>query len=557
MMHKHPQGEADREARQEQEEQMRQHFAATQVQAVARGKMARKLHARLEDDKLAGKRRTASKRSLYSQMSTYSKSKDEEGTPRNNLEAEEEEEEEKEPEPPDDVELARLTAEEAAGQAQEAAEARSRGMQAANKARQLVLKARDLVSKAKKEMEKEKTAEAEHYAKETEDNINLVRRQSDDAHQAAAEALDWLQEFRKTVESLKSNVDAKATEAEEKAEAQKAADAHVLKAKKARKKIAIAIEDARLAKKAAAHALDESQKMAGISKEVQANEKAATDAVADADLRASEALKMIDEAGELAAEARRHAVAAKASDQARADLWIGEDNEAKRTGFSAPYPSDALRDDDDLAQHDTQKVLCRLTPRTIRLLSELRSCDVLWPHTGNGRRIVAPVGLAETRKLLHDPMASRNGDLVMQSHDGPYEFHVVMKGPRGTPYEPAALSMNVEFLGLWPAEAPRVRFLSPVYHCNVGEDGAIQPEALEAHLGPWKLQTTVFEVLGAISALICAPVPEAPARPELAALLQDDPAQYTAGIREYAREYPALNLASLLEGLRAQQSARN
>lgn len=100
-------------------------------------------------------------------------------------------------------------------------------------------------------------------------------------------------------------------------------------------------------------------------------------------------------------------------------------------------------------------------------------------------------------------------------------------GPSGTPYEGGVFFLSVDFPGDYPAKPPAIKFLTKIYHMNVGEDGAIQLDVLGDH---WSPALTVAKVLWSVVALLHDPNPgPTPAlRQDLADLYTSSPAKYAA-----------------------------
>merc|ERR1712107_974442 len=95
-------------------------------------------------------------------------------------------------------------------------------------------------------------------------------------------------------------------------------------------------------------------------------------------------------------------------------------------------------------------------------------------------------------------------------------WSAALRGPRGTPYEGGAFWLGLQLPSAWPAEPPRVRFVTPIYHCNVRENGELIP-TLPRSLGTWSSHRTIFCFLAALVELLCVPDTAEVARPELAA----------------------------------------
>ena len=70
----------------------------------------------------------------------------------------------------------------------------------------------------------------------------------------------------------------------------------------------------------------------------------------------------------------------------------------------------------------------------------------------------------------------------------------VMQGPKGSVYENGIFFLLVSFPPTYPSEAPRIRFLTEIYHMNVSrETGRFQTEWLCSQWAPSISMTQVFQ----------------------------------------------------------------
>lgn len=70
----------------------------------------------------------------------------------------------------------------------------------------------------------------------------------------------------------------------------------------------------------------------------------------------------------------------------------------------------------------------------------------------------------------------------------------VIQGPKGSVYENGVFFLLISFPPTYPYEAPRVRFLTEIYHMNVSrETGRFQSEWLCSQWNPSNNMTQVFQ----------------------------------------------------------------
>jgi len=46
-------------------------------------------------------------------------------------------------------------------------------------------------------------------------------------------------------------------------------------------------------------------------------------------------------------------------------------------------------------------------------------------------------------------------------------WKILLIGPFGTPYELGTFILYLQFTENYPNEPPKIRFLTPIYHCNI------------------------------------------------------------------------------------------
>lgn len=82
-------------------------------------------------------------------------------------------------------------------------------------------------------------------------------------------------------------------------------------------------------------------------------------------------------------------------------------------------------------------------------------------------------------------------------------WEVSFDGPKDTPYEGRVLEIDVKFPGEYPFKAPRIQFLTPVYHPNVKFGGVVSPEALGEN--EWKPNLRFVNMLNRLLDLLAKP----------------------------------------------------
>jgi len=107
-------------------------------------------------------------------------------------------------------------------------------------------------------------------------------------------------------------------------------------------------------------------------------------------------------------------------------------------------------------------------------------------------------------------------------------------GPKDTPYEGGVFNLNIEFTDEYPFVAPKIYFVTPIYHCNINKRGGICLDILNKN---WSPALTIGKVLISICSLLAEPNPEDPLVPAIAELLKKNKDVHDANARDYTLQF--------------------
>ncbi len=113
-----------------------------------------------------------------------------------------------------------------------------------------------------------------------------------------------------------------------------------------------------------------------------------------------------------------------------------------------------------------------------------------------------------------------------------WEGHII--GPENTPYAGGKFKMSIKFTEKYPFEAPKVIFLTYIYHPNINKDGQICLDLLKKQ---WAPALTIQKLLLSIMSLLAAPNSDDPLVPEIAHLHKFDNLKFQQNAVKYTKDY--------------------
>ena len=113
-------------------------------------------------------------------------------------------------------------------------------------------------------------------------------------------------------------------------------------------------------------------------------------------------------------------------------------------------------------------------------------------------------------------------------------FNIAIAGPVGTPYESGIFRLELFLPGEYPMIAPKVRFLTKIYHPNIDRLGRICLDILK---DKWSPALQIRTVLLSIQALLSAPNPDDPLNNEAADRWKTNEPEALKQAREWTRRF--------------------
>lgn len=134
--------------------------------------------------------------------------------------------------------------------------------------------------------------------------------------------------------------------------------------------------------------------------------------------------------------------------------------------------------------------------------------------------------IKETQRLLSEPAP---GIKAAPHEDNLRYFNVLIEGPTQSPYEGGFYKLELFLPEEYPMAAPKVRFLTKIYHPNIDKLGRICLDILK---DKWSPALQIRTVLLSIQALLSAPNPDDPLAEDIARQWKaDEPAAIATAIQ--------------------------
>ncbi|XP_076447229.1 ubiquitin-conjugating enzyme E2 N-like [Babylonia areolata] len=145
---------------------------------------------------------------------------------------------------------------------------------------------------------------------------------------------------------------------------------------------------------------------------------------------------------------------------------------------------------------------------------------------GLPRRIIK-----ETQRLQSDPVP---GISAVPDDSNARHFHVEVAGPVKSPYEGGTFHLELFLPEEYPMSAPKVRFMTRIYHPNIDKLGRICLDILK---DKWSPALQIRTVLLSIQALLSAPNPDDPLETSVAEHWKKDESGAIEKARKWTKEY--------------------
>ncbi|ODV62427.1 E2 ubiquitin-conjugating protein UBC13 [Ascoidea rubescens DSM 1968] len=139
--------------------------------------------------------------------------------------------------------------------------------------------------------------------------------------------------------------------------------------------------------------------------------------------------------------------------------------------------------------------------------------------------------IKETERLVSDPVP---GISAIPHDDNLRYFDVLIEGPTQSPYEGGLFKLELFLPDDYPMMAPKVRFLTKIYHPNIDRLGRICLDVLKSN---WSPALQIRTLLLSIQALLASPNPDDPLANDVAEEWKKNENTAIETAKEWTRKY--------------------
>jgi ubiquitin-protein ligase len=134
----------------------------------------------------------------------------------------------------------------------------------------------------------------------------------------------------------------------------------------------------------------------------------------------------------------------------------------------------------------------------------------------------------DLKRLAEQPL---QGVSFEYSADNLFSLKATFVGPEGSDYEGGVFVVLITFPTGYPQASPARKFVTPIFHPNVAEDGAL------CKIEDWSPVNTISTVLQDMHAMFLAPDFHSPLNTKAGALWNENPEEYSRTVRQWTAQY--------------------
>lgn len=138
----------------------------------------------------------------------------------------------------------------------------------------------------------------------------------------------------------------------------------------------------------------------------------------------------------------------------------------------------------------------------------------------------------ELRDILADP--NEMWTVEPRGDEDLFKWVCMIKGPIDSPYEGGVFYLDMDIPDTYPFRAPKVKFLTPIYHPGVSRCGCICLDILD---NMWSPAITIIKLVKSLFCMLADPDFSDPIVPQVSDMYNQDKSLFDKTCREWVRKY--------------------
>jgi len=122
-------------------------------------------------------------------------------------------------------------------------------------------------------------------------------------------------------------------------------------------------------------------------------------------------------------------------------------------------------------------------------------------------------------------------------NDDIFNWKATIIGPVKSPYEGGIFKLDIHYPSEYPFKAPKIKFITKIYHPNISASGNICLDILKDQ---WSPVLDISKVLLSICSLLDDPNPDDPLVPEIAKIYKTDKEKYISTAKFQTAKYASI-----------------
>lgn len=145
----------------------------------------------------------------------------------------------------------------------------------------------------------------------------------------------------------------------------------------------------------------------------------------------------------------------------------------------------------------------------------------------------------KAKRIMKEIEKINNGDfkeveLTIPDEKNIRHLQAILDGPEDTPFYGAKFKVDIKLGNNYPMKAPKVSFLTKMFHPNIGSKGYICLDILQNN---WSPAMSIANIITSLQLLLQEPNPDSPMNVDAAKLFRNNKDGYQKKVSEYISKY--------------------